>query len=190
MADMNVHRKGPSIWPWIIGLLVLALLIWALVELFESDDETVDLDPATEQALVVEPVSEPIGPGVMVAALPAAEIRQSPDAYQGQTVSGLATIAEVPAEGGFWIDDGGQRLFVVVIGPATGGLTQLQPGQTIRITEATVARSSELASQAPDVGSAVRQTAGDEDVVLLVEGANLQAVDETTGQPDNPARQE
>lgn len=31
MADINVERKGPNIWPWIIGLIVLALLIWWFV---------------------------------------------------------------------------------------------------------------------------------------------------------------
>ena len=40
MADINVERKGPSIWPWIVGLLVLALLIWALVEMFGGQDDT------------------------------------------------------------------------------------------------------------------------------------------------------
>jgi hypothetical protein len=34
VADINVERRGPSVWPWIIGLLVLALLIWGLVEMF------------------------------------------------------------------------------------------------------------------------------------------------------------
>ena len=49
MADINVERKGTSIWPWIIGLLVAALLIWALMGLFGDDDADVDtVDPAVE----------------------------------------------------------------------------------------------------------------------------------------------
>lgn len=47
MADIYVQRKGPSIWPWIIGLLVLALLIWALVQLFEEDEAAIVEEPAT-----------------------------------------------------------------------------------------------------------------------------------------------
>ena len=53
MADINVERKGPSIWPWIIGLIVLALLVWALMELFGRNDpgvvegEPVATAPAT-----------------------------------------------------------------------------------------------------------------------------------------------
>lgn len=31
MADINVERKrGPGIWPWIIGLIILALILWWL----------------------------------------------------------------------------------------------------------------------------------------------------------------
>lgn len=39
MADIHIDRKRTSIWPWIIGLIVLALLIWALYELFDRDNE-------------------------------------------------------------------------------------------------------------------------------------------------------
>ena len=39
MADINVERKQRSIWPWIVGLLVLALLIWLLASMFNGDDD-------------------------------------------------------------------------------------------------------------------------------------------------------
>lgn len=44
MADLNVERKSPGVWPWVLGLLVLALVIWGLVELFGGDPETIQ-DP-------------------------------------------------------------------------------------------------------------------------------------------------
>lgn len=56
MADINVERKGPSIWPWIIGLIILALVIWALAELM-GDDDVVDTDPV---AVVDEPAASPV----------------------------------------------------------------------------------------------------------------------------------
>lgn len=49
MADIKVQRKGASIWPWILGLLVAALLIWALMGLFGGDEGDVQLvEPASE----------------------------------------------------------------------------------------------------------------------------------------------
>jgi hypothetical protein len=39
MADINVERKQRSIWPWIVGLLVLALLIWLLASMFNGNDD-------------------------------------------------------------------------------------------------------------------------------------------------------
>ncbi len=36
MADINVERKSPSVWPWVLGLIVLALVIWAVSEMFRG----------------------------------------------------------------------------------------------------------------------------------------------------------
>lgn len=33
MADIDVVKKRSSVWPWIIGLIVLALVIWLLMGL-------------------------------------------------------------------------------------------------------------------------------------------------------------
>lgn len=49
MADINVQKKGASIWPWILGLLVAVLLIWALMGLFGGDEDDLPLvEPAQE----------------------------------------------------------------------------------------------------------------------------------------------
>lgn len=52
MADINVERKGPSIWPWIVGLIVLALLAWLLMSVL-GDDEV------EREGTVVQPVEAP-----------------------------------------------------------------------------------------------------------------------------------
>ena len=39
MADLNVERRGPSVWPWVIGLIVLALVAWLVVEMLGDDAE-------------------------------------------------------------------------------------------------------------------------------------------------------
>lgn len=82
MADIDVERKGPSIWPWIIGLIVLALVIWALAELLGDDaDDTadqVDVDPVG----VVQPTDTAEGMGV--AAMP-----QEADTYMQECTQPL-----------------------------------------------------------------------------------------------------
>lgn len=55
MAEVDVQRRGPSIWPWIVGLLALVLVIWLAVELLGDDD---DDDVVVEQtALAPGPTS-------------------------------------------------------------------------------------------------------------------------------------
>lgn len=68
MADINVERKGTSIWPWIIGLIVLALLIWLLTEMFDGGDET--REPVTAEPVPTQPVAEPAPVGTEPAVTP------------------------------------------------------------------------------------------------------------------------
>lgn len=46
MAEIKVERKSPSVWPWVIGLLILALLVWGLTELLTGESEPVLTDSA------------------------------------------------------------------------------------------------------------------------------------------------
>lgn len=41
MAELRVERKRPNIWRWIVLLILIALLVWALVELFGGQDGAV-----------------------------------------------------------------------------------------------------------------------------------------------------
>jgi hypothetical protein len=54
VADINVERKGPSIWPWIVGLIVLALIIWALTQMFRDDTRTTPVTPVDTPAATVD----------------------------------------------------------------------------------------------------------------------------------------
>lgn len=38
MAELRVERKRPSIWRWVVLLLIVAFLVWAVVELFGGGD--------------------------------------------------------------------------------------------------------------------------------------------------------
>lgn len=56
MAESRVEGRRVSVWPWIIGLLILALLVWALTELLSDNTEPVL--PETVESAEVQP-SEP-----------------------------------------------------------------------------------------------------------------------------------
>lgn len=71
MADLRVERKGPSIWPWIVGLIVLALLIWALAQVF-SEDRTRAVGTAPADTVIVDTAR-----AVTTPAVPAGPVREA-----------------------------------------------------------------------------------------------------------------
>lgn len=40
MAELKVERKQPSVWPWILGLLVLVLAIFVVAQILRRDRTT------------------------------------------------------------------------------------------------------------------------------------------------------
>ena len=62
MADINIERKSTSIWPWIIGLLLLAIVVFVVLQTFKggSEDEVVTpVDSATIQQPQYQPAPPP-----------------------------------------------------------------------------------------------------------------------------------
>jgi hypothetical protein len=64
MAEIRVERKHKkSIWPWILGLLVAALLVWALAETMDNDRDDINearvssLAPVTFTVPAAEPAA-------------------------------------------------------------------------------------------------------------------------------------
>ncbi len=176
MADINVERKSPSIWPWILGLLVLALLIWAIAEAFDTD-EPVAVAPEVQPTTVGEP-PEPVA---QAEGVPVSQIIESPATWTGRTVTGEVRVAQVISDRGFFITDQGERLFVVISEPP-GETINIQPGQTVRLREATV-----LDVNAPQlrnlpsggIDAETQRTLEQQPVALLVDARNINIL----GQP-------
>ena len=63
MAQIRIEEKktatGGSIWPWIIGLLLLGLIIWGVSEAFDNDDEVM-----TEEVIENDEGVAPVATGV------------------------------------------------------------------------------------------------------------------------------
>lgn len=60
MADLNVERKKHhNVWPWVVGLLVVLLAVWAFAEWNDDEDalagqadaELIDADPLADEPL-------------------------------------------------------------------------------------------------------------------------------------------
>ena len=135
MAEIHIEKK-PSIWPWIIGLLVLGLLIWGVAEMMGGDDEevaAVEGVEAVEAPLIADPAA-----GVAPAAgIPISQIVASPAAWAGKRVTGEARVTEVVSDRGFWIEDQGQRMFVLV-NELPNEIKNVDAGQSLRISDAMV----------------------------------------------------
>lgn len=188
MADINVERKGPSIWPWIIGLIVVALLIWALAEMLGDDDEVAEgpvaevVEPGLTQADPPPPVPVAQGPRTL------ADLMGNPTAYVGQSFSTpqAVRVAEVVSDRGFWVEDQGQRAFVILneggpnAGPGTADVQGaaekpvLRAGDMVQITEATVRDPSFLQNVQGPVDAQARQAAQGQTIFLVTDGRNVQ----------------
>jgi hypothetical protein len=55
VADIEVQPKKRGIWAWVVGLIVLAFLIWAIAEMFDGDDDVVEEPGAVDVGVLEEP---------------------------------------------------------------------------------------------------------------------------------------
>lgn len=183
MADINVERKGPSIWPWIIGLLVLALLIWALAELLGDDDDIVEAPvPAVVEPTAVAP-PPPVAP--VAAGCP---VISAPTTFMGQMVDcGPVRVTEVVSDRGFWVEDAGQRIFVLLdegtqqnpnpnVGDVQGQMAEkpdINAGDMVQLTQATVRDASGMAAVNGPVDAQAQQIIQSQPQFLHVMGRNV-----------------
>lgn len=175
MADINVERKGPSIWPWIIGLIVLALLIWALMSLFGGDDNDVVTTQTTEEPVATtEPMPEPMGES--------SDLLMNPAAHMGESFAGEVQVAEVPTDRGFWIEQDGARLFAILQDQPLEEPLDINPGQTLRIDGGTIMAPTDLEQLGGDpLDEETRQIAEGEPAFLAVDESEIEIL--AAGEP-------
>lgn len=128
MPELQLQRReGAPWWAWLLAVAALALVIWWIVDLATPDRRAENVVP---QQQVAGERQETVATGDP---LPVALIVTDPNTYLGQPVSGEATVTEVVSNRGFWLEENGQRLFVVIDEP-TPETKEINPGQRIRLT--------------------------------------------------------
>lgn len=183
MADINIERKKGAAWIWwLLGLIVLALLIWLIAGALDDDEAEVAAVPAAAVP-VVEP-AVPVAPAAAPAGLTIAEVLANPSAYAGQSFStGQVPVAEVVSDRGFWIESNGQRLFVVKNeSPQTGvadveGSADMRPARNVNVGE-TVQINGTLYTTPdqiqPPLDEQTRQAIQGQPIVLQANVADIQ----------------
>ena len=58
MAEIRVEKKKTSIWPWILGLIVAALLVWGLTQARDNDRDDQVQDTAQQSMILDAPTFE------------------------------------------------------------------------------------------------------------------------------------
>lgn len=186
MADIDVQRRSGMTWLWVLlGLIVLALIIWAIAA---NDDERVAMEPVTEQP-ITPPATEmqptaPLGAAperaAEAAGVPIPQIMESPATWTGRTITGEVRVVEVPTDRGFWIEDQGERLFAILIDQPAEQPKDINPGQTLRLEQATLRDSTYLASLPGEpLDADTRRIVEGLPVFLVVDEANI----DIQGQP-------
>lgn len=195
MADIDVERKSSMAWLWwLLGLLLLALLIWALMEWMGDDDEVVEAPVATvvDTTATIAPAA-PVAGGAATASPTIAEVLANPAAYAGQSFSTQQVrVAEVVSDRGFWIESEGQRLFVVknespqpgvadVQGPAdTRAARNINAGQMVQINGTLYTSPDQVQ---PPLDQQTRERMQGQPIFLQANVSDIQQMDPSANMP-------
>ena len=174
MADIPVEKKsgGGGWWKWLLGLLLLALIIWAIAAAIDTDESNVtEVEPVTPTT-TPEPIAQ--APTVTIG-----DILGNPTEYVGDDFADVYPRAEVqvgsvPTDRGFWVVDQGDSLFAVIIDVPEEQPNDIDAGQTLRIQEA-ILRDRTFLPQIPGVplDADTERIAEQQPIFLTVDETNI-----------------
>lgn len=148
MAEIHVEKKPRSGWAWVWVLLLLGaigLIAWLYwpdrvrtepTATATMTDPAMGGDPSVVDTVPLPDVTQsPQSPAMI------SEIRANPGQWVGREFLGVVNVIEgdttddtaMPPERGFWIEQDGQRLFVLVNDDPNNMPAAVTPGQPIRI---------------------------------------------------------
>lgn len=177
MADIDLERKRSGGMGWLWALLLL-LLLAALAWWFWPRDGIEEADVETAPVEEVEPVTEPATPEP--AGLALAAILDNPEQYLGQTFPDTEVqVGEEMTDRGFWIEQDGRRLLAIIIDVPQEEPKDINPGQTLRITDGTLRGPSYL-GEIPGVplDADTESMASGQEIFLVVDERNIEILQE------------
>lgn len=180
MPEIDIQRReGMNVpwWAWLVGAALTALLIWWIVAAATPDRRAGEPAPQDRVAGERQEQRDTIIGGAQQ--LPLTAIQQDPAQYHGNTVSGVATVAEVVSDRGFWVEQNGSRLFVLD-GQTVPGARTLQAGDRIQL-EGPVYRTGEQGFRMPQVEGMDEQTARTlQEQQVFMHATSIQSVNQPT----------
>lgn len=191
-----MDERSSSLWRWVGGLLLMALLVLIMVAIFNNDaimplagravgipvvapDPEPAVDPQASSRLVVAPDLLPEFNGVDNQMIPVAAVAAAPGRFHGQEAAGLALVGStdpaVPQTRGLWLEQDGQRLFMVFARePREDEATEIQPDDWLRLTG--VIQPGSMAAQLTGLDERARQMLSGQPALLLVDPAHVAVV--------------
>jgi hypothetical protein len=182
MADIDVQRKTGMGWLWwLLGLIVLALLAWWLLAPDAEEDLAV-VEPVAEEPMIT-PATTPEIVGT-AAGVSIADILGNPAAHEGTDFTDEVTVAEVPTDRGFWIEDQGARMFALIIDDPAEEPKDINPGQTLRIDQGTLRDRTFLPDlQGAPLDAQTQQIVDEQPIFLVVDERYINILEQGTPQP-------
>ena len=130
MAEIRMEKKtaGGMAWLWILmAILLVVLLAWFLW----PNDEVEDIGTATPSTGMTAGQAPTTADTAATTTL--AAVVENPQQWVGREYSGTVTVADVPTDRGFWIEQDGARLFAIVDDGPSEVPIDINPGQTLRV---------------------------------------------------------
>lgn len=183
MARLH-HEPRKSRLRWLLAFPLL-LLLWALWQIFNRDEPqpVADAIPPDELPAEANAPQRHITPAPMPPPPTAADSGQvpvsviviAPEDYVGQTVAGTARIADLLPGKGFWIEQGGERMFTLIAQPRASAAVALRRGQEVRLSG--VVHDASMVERVPEALDAPTRTmVAAQPAFLLVDGGNISVI--------------
>lgn len=178
MAEIPVERKSNLTWLWILlAVLLIGLLIWWVT----SGDDDDELIVENETAEIITPQVVGTAPGISIG-----DILGDPAVYLGRDDFRAEVTVPVDAEmtdRGFWIEDEGERLYVILNDGPMEEPIHINPGQTLRIDQGMLRDRTFFPDLPGELDATTENIAEQQPIFLVVDEEYIEILEAGVPQP-------